>query len=139
MTMTMSMLGFSFACYRRPPPVRRGSGIRGPTENDNGERLPSRNTFCYRLSVGVARWVLTARFPPKCTDLADQAVRSAQSIAVNIAEGSRGGQAGRNHYRIAMGSAAELCTVLDLVDLPEGAARQAELRRIGGMPRGLAG
>jgi hypothetical protein len=29
-----------------------------------------------------------------------------------------------------MGSAAEACAVLDLVDLPEGAARQAELRRV---------
>jgi hypothetical protein len=29
-----------------------------------------------------------------------------------------------------MGSAAEACAVLDLADLPEGAARQAELRRV---------
>ncbi len=45
----------------------------------------------------------------------------------------------RNHLRIALGSAAETCAVLDLVALPEAPARQAELRRIGAMLRRLGG
>lgn len=49
----------------------------------------------------------------------------------NIAEGahSLGGNRGK-HFRIARGSAAETCAVLDLVDLPDRAQRQAELRRV---------
>jgi four helix bundle protein len=102
--------------------------------------FPHQNLDCYKLSVGVARWVQAQRFPPRCTDLADQATRAAQSIVLNIAEGvGRGGPAGRNHFRIALGSAAELSAILDLADLPESTARQAELQRIGAMLRRLAG
>ncbi len=104
---------------------------------DNGfshERLD-----CYRLAVGIARWTLAQRFPPRCGELADQATRAATSIPLNIAEACRGGAAGKNHFRIAMGSAGELCAVLDLAELPEGPARQAELRRVGAMLRRLAG
>ena len=97
--------------------------------------FPHEQLDCYRLAVGVARWVLAQRFPPRCTDLADQAARAATAIPLNIAEAGRGGAAGKNHLRIALGSAAELCAVLDVVDLPEGAARQAELRRVGAMLR----
>ncbi len=56
-----------------------------------------------------------------------------------IAEGARGGAAGKNHFRIALGSAAELCAALDLVSAPGVAERQAELRRIGAMVRRLSG
>jgi len=101
--------------------------------------FPHENLDCYRLAVGIARWILTARFPPRCSDLSDQALRASQSIPLNIAEGCRGGPAGRNHFRIAMGSAAELCAVFDVVVLPGSAERQAELRRIGAMLRRLAG
>lgn len=101
--------------------------------------FPHERLDCYRLAVGIARWTLAQRFPPRCADLADQATRAATSIPLNIAEACRGGAAGRNHFRIAMGSAGELCAVLDVVDLPEGPARQAELRRIGAMLRRLAG
>ncbi len=53
---------------------------------------------------------------------------------LNIAEGAgRRGDAARNHFRIALGSAAEVCAVLDLVGLAGGAERQDELRRIGAM------
>src|SRR5689334_21324883 len=98
--------------------------------------FPHESLDCYRLAVGVARWTAAARFPGRHADLADQAMRAAQSVPLNIAEGcARGGQAGRNHYRIALGSAAELTAVLDLVDLPGAADRQAELRRIGAMLR----
>jgi hypothetical protein len=56
-----------------------------------------------------------------------------------LAEGrARGGDAGRNHYRIAAGSAAEACACLDLVHTPAAADLQPKLRRIGAMLRGLA-
>lgn len=101
--------------------------------------FPHEHLDCYRLAVTVSRWVSKARFPPRCASLTDQAVRASQSVVLNTAEGAaRGGPAGRNHFRIALGSAAELCAVLDLVDLPEAADRQAELRRIGAMLRRLS-
>jgi hypothetical protein len=37
-----------------------------------------------------------------------------------------------------MGSAAELCSILDLVDLAGGVERQKDLRRVGAMLRGLS-
>jgi len=102
--------------------------------------FPHENLDCYRLAVGIARWVASARFPPRCANLTDQAVRAAQSVVLNIAEGAaRGGPAGRNHFRIALGSAAELCSVLDLVEVADAGARQTELRRIGAMLRRLGG
>jgi hypothetical protein len=36
-------------------------------------------------------------------------------------------------FRVAKGSAADACEVLDLVDLPDGADHQALLRRMGAM------
>ena len=100
--------------------------------------FPHESLDCYRLAVGVARWASAARFPAKQGDLQDQALRAAQSVTLNIAEvWGHGGAARRNHFRIALGSAAEVCAVLDLVDLPGGPERQAELRRIGAMLRRL--
>ena len=93
--------------------------------------LPHENLDAYRLSRDVARWMRSVRFPRGDADLRDQAVRATSSCLLNIAEGcaSAGGNRKR-HYRIAMGSAAEACAVLDLVDLPGGSRRQQELRRI---------
>ena len=89
---------------------------------------------CYRLATSVARWVRKARFPRGDADLRRQAVRAADSVVLNIAEGTaRKNDAAKNHFRIALGSAAETCAVLDLVELPQAAARQHELRRIGAM------
>ena len=100
--------------------------------------FPHESLDCYRLSVSVARWVATTRFPARHGDLADQALRAAQSVCLNLAEGAaRTGAARRNHLRIALGSASEACAVLDLVDLPDVPARQAQLRRVGAMLRGL--
>jgi len=49
----------------------------------------------------------------------------------NIAEGAyREGKERAKHYRIARGSAAEACAVLDLVDLDGGRDRQQQLRRV---------
>jgi len=111
----------------------------GPPEIYVQPGFPHESLDCYRLAVPLARWVATVRFPSRHADLADQALRAGQSIPLNIAEGcARGGPAGKNHFRIGLGSAAELCAILDVVDLPGGAERQAELRRIGAMLRALA-
>ena len=88
----------------------------------------------YRLTISVARWLHQARFPRGRTDLRRQALRAVDSVALNIAEGcGRKRDAGKNHFRIALGSAAETCAVLDLVDLPDGGDQQDKLRRIGAM------
>ena len=95
--------------------------------------------IAYQLAAEVARWLThDARFPPGTASLRDQAVRAAQSAALNVAEGrARGGDAGRNHYRIALGSAAEACAALDLVAVAGGAEQQAKLRRVGALVHGL--
>ena len=95
----------------------------------NHERLD-----VYRLAVEVARWIAGAGFPANMRSLEDQALRASQSIVLNIAEGaSRRGQAGRNHFRIALGSVAETCAVLDLTALAGAAEQQTKLRRVGSM------
>ena len=88
----------------------------------------------YRLAVEVARAVGRARFPRGEADLRDQAVRASRSVVLNIAEGrGRGGGAGKNHYRIALGSAAETCAALDLATVSGASELQERLRRIGAM------
>ena len=60
--------------------------------------------------------------------------RRSRSVVLNIAEGrARGGKAEQNHYRIAQGSAAEACTVLDVVDITGASEQQSKLRRVGAM------
>jgi four helix bundle protein len=90
---------------------------------------------CYRLALGVARWAARQAVPTHRKHLRDQLVRAADSIVLNIAEGSGQppGDARRNHYRIAMGSAAEVAAVIDLVDSVDGAVRKEELRRVAAM------
>ena len=98
------------------------------------------NFDCYSLARDVARWVHKERFPADARDLRDQALRSSRSVALNIAEGAaRGGASGRNHYRIALGSAAETCAALDLVGINGAPEQQEKLRRVGAMLRKLAG
>ena len=88
----------------------------------------------YKLSLEVSRWFSVADFPRGWAWLRDQGVRSAGSVPLNIAEGrSRAGAARKNHYRIAMGSAAEACAVLDIIELPGGTEHQEKLRRVGAM------
>jgi len=103
------------------------------------------NLDCYRLAVEVALWVAKAPFGPGFTALRDQGIRASQSVVLNIAEGcARGGGAERNHFRIAQGSAAETCAVLDLFPASQGVNREAlqeqqqKLRRIGAMLHRLA-
>jgi len=79
------------------------------------------------------------RFARGDADLRDQAARASRSSVLHIAEGcSRGGKAEKNHYRIALGSAAETCAVLDIVELKDGPGIQEELRRLGAMLHGLS-
>ena len=94
---------------------------------------------CYRLAVGISRWAARMAFPAHRRHLRDQLVRAADSVVLNIAEGTGlgPGDARRNHYRIAAGSVAEVAAVLDIADLPEGGARREEARRIGAMLAGL--
>lgn len=97
------------------------------------------NLDAYKLALEVARACALLRIPAGRAHLRDQLRRAADSVVLNIAEGrARGGDAGRNHYRIAAGSAAEACAALDLLGSPEAAAEQPKLRRIGAMLRGLA-
>jgi four helix bundle protein len=94
--------------------------------------LSHENLDAYKLEVEVARWVRKTPFPYGESTLKDQARRAADSIVLNLAEGAYMGtpkERGR-HFRIARGSAAEVCAVLDLVDLPDGPMRQAQLRRV---------
>jgi four helix bundle protein len=90
---------------------------------------------CYRLAREVAEWAARQVFPAERRHLRDQLVRAADSAVLNIAEGSgkKPGASRRNYYSIALGSAAEACAVLDPVRLPEGPARQEQLRRVGAM------
>ena len=89
---------------------------------------------CYQFAVEVGRWLRAAPFPPAEAELQKQAIRAADSIVLNLAEGSRqkGGNRQR-HFRYAQGSAAEACAVLDIVALPDGPDVQLKLRRIAAM------
>jgi len=93
--------------------------------------LSHENLDAYQVALGVARWIRSTSFPSGDTALRDQAIRAASSLVLNVAEGahSQGGNR-RRHFWLARGSAAETCAVLDLVDLPGGRQRQAELRRV---------
>jgi len=101
-------------------------------------RFDHENLDAYKIALEVARACVMLRVAPGRAHLRDQLVRAADSVVLNLAEGrARGGDAGRNHYRIAAGSAAEACACLDLVGTPEAAAQQPKLRRIGAMLHGL--
>ncbi|MCB9795420.1 MAG: four helix bundle protein [Alphaproteobacteria bacterium] len=96
--------------------------------------FPHETLDCYRLSVEVARWVRQLELPRGEAELRNQMLRASSSVVLNIAEGcGRTGKAGQNHYRIAAGSAAELCAALDLIDALAAAEMQQRLRRVGAM------
>jgi four helix bundle protein len=96
-----------------------------------GHTLSHETLDAYQLALGVARWVRTTEFPRGEAALKDQAKRAADSVVLNLAEGCHALGGNRNrHFRIARGSAAEVSAVLDLLALPGGADRQAELRRV---------
>ena len=86
----------------------------------------------YQLSRAVSLWIRNeARFPRGEASLRDQAKRAADSVALNLAEASyREGKDRLHHFRIAMGSAAECCAVLDLIEVPGSDETQKKLRRV---------
>ena len=85
----------------------------------------------YTVARDVARKVRAARFAPGDADLKDQARRAAQSCCLNLAEGCyREGRDRLHFFRVAAGSAAEACAVLDLVDIEGVADMQGRLRRV---------
>ena len=60
----------------------------------------------YRVALEVARHMRAREWPSPQNGLRDQGIRAADSVVLNIAEGlGRGGKAGKNHFRIARGSA----------------------------------
>ncbi len=102
-------------------------------------RFDHENLDAYKLALEVARGCARLRIPQGRSHIRDQLQRAADSVVLNIAEGrARGGDAGRNHFRIAAGSAAEACAALDLVGSVEALAEQPRLRRVGAMLHGLA-
>ena len=83
----------------------------------------------YSVALGVARW---AQDVGARRNLKDQLVRAADSVVLNIAEaaGLPPGDARRHHFRIALGSAAEVAAAIDLIGA-EGPAE--DIRRVGAM------
>ncbi|MBM4366077.1 MAG: four helix bundle protein [Deltaproteobacteria bacterium] len=64
---------------------------------------------------------------------------AAISVALDIAEAAaREGAASKNHFKIARGSAGEVCSALDFCGVQGAEEQQAKLRRIHAMLRRLA-
>jgi hypothetical protein len=76
-----------------------------------GEAFLHEGLDCYKLAVQVSRWA-----------------------AMQAGRGP--GDSRRKHYRIALGSAAEVAAIIDVSDFPDGDERRGEARRIGAMPYG---
>ena len=87
---------------------------------------------CYAVALDVARWAARVKVPTGRKHLRDQLVRSADSMVLNIAEaaGLPPGDARRHHFRIALGSAAEVAAAIDLIGAPGPAD---DIRRVGAM------
>ena len=89
---------------------------------------------CYAVALDVARWAARVKVPTGRKHLRDQLVRSADSVVLNIAEGAGrpfGGAARRSFFDIAMGSAAEVGAIIDL--LGEDAAKKSQVLRVAQM------
>jgi four helix bundle protein len=108
--------------------------------DDNALYFPHEKLDCYRLADEVARWLADATFRRGDADLRDQAVRSARSVVLNIAEGSgKSGRARRHSYTVALGEAGEACSAIGMAGLEGGEAQQDKLRRVGLMLRAMIG
>ena len=83
----------------------------------------------YAAALRVARWAAGVGVRAK---LKDQLLRAAESVVLNIAEGAAlpPGDRKRNHYRIALGSAAEVAAAVDLIG---ATGPMDDLRRVGAM------
>ena len=95
------------------------------------------NLDVYKLSVRVHEQVLEMTWPRGRAHLKDQAVRAADSMILNLAEGWERGRyaaAGKNHFRIAKGSCAEVFTAMLLMGRADV---QSDLRRVNSMLHGL--
>ena len=100
--------------------------------------FPHEKLHCYQLAVEIGRWFRAADFPVGEASLRDQGKRAADSVALNIAEGTRMvGKNRRKHFAYAEASAAEACAVLDLIDIDGAAETQRRLRRVAAMARRL--
>ncbi len=89
--------------------------------------------------MSVTERVAATRWPSGRGHLKDQAIRASDSVVLNIAEGCGRGRktaAGRNHFRIALGSAGEVFAVFQMLRLDT--ELQGDLQRIGAMLSGLA-
>jgi four helix bundle protein len=107
---------------------------------DRAFTFPFQNLDVYRLARSVCRQVRSMAWPAGSAHLKDQATRAADSMVLNIAEGWGRGwrtKAGRNHFRIAKGSAGEVFAVLDILEL-DGRLVD-ELQRVGAMLGRLTG
>ncbi|MGM0559180.1 MAG: four helix bundle protein [Myxococcota bacterium] len=106
--------------------------------NDQELYFPHEKLDCYRLAEEVARWVADATFRRGDADLRDQAVRSARSVVLNIAEGSgKRGKSRRHSYDLALGEAGEACSAIGMARLDGGEVQQQKLRRVGMMLRAM--
>ncbi|WP_230469876.1 four helix bundle protein [Lujinxingia vulgaris] len=89
---------------------------------------------CYQVAREVVDWLSNEKFPSGRSHLRDQTLRASESLLLNIAEGaSHSGKSRTHHFRIALGSAAELCACLDLLPFKDKADHQNKLRRVGAM------
>ena len=95
---------------------------------------------CYQLALSVAHWAANVAIPVSRRHLRDQVVRAADGVVLSIAEGSGHppGDARRNHYRIALGSAAEVAAVMDLLRLPADDRHREAIGRVAAMLTQLA-
>ena len=100
--------------------------------------FPFEGLDVYKLAVSVNRRVAALSWPTGRSHLKDQAIRSADSMVLNLAEGWERGRdrnAGKNHFRVAKGSAGELFAVLDILNAD--AELRSDLQRIGAMLHAL--
>ena len=95
--------------------------------------FPFEHTDVYRLAKSVNLRVAAVRWPTGRSHLKDQAIRAADSVVLNTAEGWERGRsnAARNHFRIAKGSAGEAFSCIDIIDGDE--QLKTDLRRLGAM------
>ncbi len=94
----------------------------------------------FQLALTVARWFHRQPFPRGMADLKGQGGRAADSVVLNIAEGSRrSGKARTNHYEIARGSNAEALAVLLIADLPNSEEQAHNIRRVDRMLERMGG